>query len=324
MKDLISVIIPIYNTELYLERCLETVKNQLYTNLDIILVDDGSKDKSLEICLKYCKLDSRFRVFEQENNGVSSARNLGLEVSKGKYILFLDSDDYIGNKHILNLYSLIKKFNADISMGTYQKVELDKTPNLVDNFQEISYILEPKLAIYEILKQKNVGWECVAKMYSKDILLSLRFDDKEMIGEDFTFCYNSIYKCKKIVLSNYNDYYYSIRSSSATQNGYSEKYDRLLDTAQKFESFVLNNYPNEKWMSSFFYVHSCIEILDRLIISPNRDIYKEKHFYEILRKHLNPVLLSSKVPYKFKIKSIAIFINKDLFMYLKRLATKIF
>ena len=114
-NDLISIIIPIYNVEKYMEKCLNSVVNQTYNNIEIILIDDGSKDKSREICDNYAKKDNRIKVVHKENNGVSSARNTGIDMSKGKYITFIDSDDYIDTDYIETLYK-ISKFISKLHM----------------------------------------------------------------------------------------------------------------------------------------------------------------------------------------------------------------
>ena len=112
----ISVVVPVYNTECFLRECIESVLNQTYTNFELILIDDGSTDGSGAICVEYAQKDRRIRVFRQNNSGVSSARNKGIVESAGKYICFIDSDDFISVNYFEYLYSLLKKYNADISV----------------------------------------------------------------------------------------------------------------------------------------------------------------------------------------------------------------
>ena len=113
-KDKISVIIPVYNTELYLRRCLESVINQTYTNLQIIIIDDGSTDNSLKICTEYAQNDNRLIVYSQNNSGVSAARNKGLDMATGDYIAFVDSDDFIENDMFAKLLNTMVNNEADI------------------------------------------------------------------------------------------------------------------------------------------------------------------------------------------------------------------
>ena len=114
MHELISIVIPVYNVEKYLKQCLDSIINQTYTNLEIILVDDGSTDNSGTICDYYSKIDKRIRVIHKKNEGQSIARNIGIKVSNGKYIGFLDSDDWVEQDMYRFLIENIEKYNADI------------------------------------------------------------------------------------------------------------------------------------------------------------------------------------------------------------------
>ena len=118
---LVSIIIPVYNVEEYLEQCLDSVINQTYNNLEIWLIDDGSKDSSGKICDKYKELDSRIRVIHKENGGLSSARNAALDLMKGEYVYFLDSDDFISLDLIETYINFVRKYNVDVLMGTLWK-----------------------------------------------------------------------------------------------------------------------------------------------------------------------------------------------------------
>ncbi|WP_461205039.1 glycosyltransferase [Clostridium sp. DL1XJH146] len=127
MKKTISIIVPVYNVAEYLTRCIESLRNQSFKNLEIILVDDGSLDNSLEICRSYEKMDPRIIVIEQENSGLSSARNTGMEIAKGKYILFVDSDDYIDLDSCLKFISVINNRDVDIVVGNGRRKKLAVT-----------------------------------------------------------------------------------------------------------------------------------------------------------------------------------------------------
>ena len=123
MKELISIIVPVYNVEQYLDDCLISIINQTYKNIEIILIDDGSTDKSGKICDEYAKKDSRIIVIHKENGGVSSARNAGLRIAKGAYIGFVDPDDWIAEDMYEVLYSNAKKYDADVSVCKYKIVK---------------------------------------------------------------------------------------------------------------------------------------------------------------------------------------------------------
>ena len=119
MENLISVIVPVYNVEKYLDKCINSLINQSYNNLEIILIDDGSTDNCGEICDKYALKDNRIKVIHKKNEGLSAARNLGISISKGDYIIFIDSDDWVDKEILLKLLNLIKKYNSDIAVCDY-------------------------------------------------------------------------------------------------------------------------------------------------------------------------------------------------------------
>lgn len=146
---MISIIIPIYNVEKYLNKCIDSILNQTYSDLEIILVDDGSTDKSSEICEYYKEIDNRIRVIHKKNGGLSEARNVGIDIAKGEYIAFLDSDDWADENLYKRLYQLSQKYSSDISMCSFKWVQNEKEVlNKID--EEIVYSnLEALNKIYD-------------------------------------------------------------------------------------------------------------------------------------------------------------------------------
>lgn len=136
---LISVIIPVYNAEKYLEQCLNSIKNQTYKNFEVIIVNDGSKDNTDSICKKFAQSDSRFRYFSKENGGVSSARNFGLDNANGHYITFIDGDDWVEHNHLEILIKSITENNSDIAICSYKEFD-----NNIDTYYTIVYTKQEK------------------------------------------------------------------------------------------------------------------------------------------------------------------------------------
>ena len=169
-SELISLIIPVHNVEKYLYECIESVICQTYTNLEIILIDDGSKDKSGEICEEYGKKDNRIIVIHQENGGVSSARNIGLEVAKGKYISFVDSDDYIEKTFIEELYKKIKENDAQISMCGLNKI--DDNNEILGTYGYSKDFIDGRELLENKYIQDGYLWN---KLYSAEIWKNQRF-----------------------------------------------------------------------------------------------------------------------------------------------------
>ncbi len=218
-KELISVIVPVYNVESYLGECLDSIQNQVYTNFEVILIDDGSTDASLQICNEYAQKDKRFIVISQENKGVSSARNKGLSVAKGEYISFMDSDDTVHPSYLQVLYNNIKIENADMSVckwiGSDQIPPKDKTEIQVWN---------QKKTFYEYFVNHRMDGSVYAKLYKRDCVADISFDENLRIGEDQIFVIQVIERCNKIVFQDISLYTYLIRSTSAMKSTLDSRY----------------------------------------------------------------------------------------------------
>ncbi|MEI7668283.1 MAG: glycosyltransferase family A protein, partial [Erysipelotrichaceae bacterium] len=163
--ELISVIVPVYNVEKYIDRCVSSILNQTYKNLDIILVDDGSQDKSGQICDEYALKDNRIKVLHKSNGGLSDARNKGIELSKGEYISFVDSDDTISNNFIDKLYNLCVNYSSDISMCYFKQFtseisfnrEHESRIDIFTNIQMLENLINEKYV------QSTVAWNKLYK-----------------------------------------------------------------------------------------------------------------------------------------------------------------
>lgn len=199
-NNLVSVIIPVHNVEKYLKRCIGSVLNQSYKNLEIIIIDDGSKDKSSEICDDYKRKDKRVLVVHTENKGVSEARNKGIEISKGEYISFIDSGDWVDMVYIERLMALLLEHKADISICDFEKVYNEKIVNKIYNEKIKTYT--NKEVLEELFKRNAVkfvvSW---GKIYKKYLFNNIRFP-KGRYHEDEFVAYKLFDKGTKIVSTN--------------------------------------------------------------------------------------------------------------------------
>ena len=226
MGDKISVIVPIYNVEQYLRRCIDSIINQTYKNLEIILIDDGSTDNSSTICDEYCKKDKRIKVIHKNNEGVSSARNKGIELSKGKYIVFIDSDDYVSNEHIEVLYDCIISNNVDLVISNL--IDISEDGIILNNEEKESFLMNKDQCLKELLSEDNFYHLCCGNIYRKDLLEKIRFNCKYRIAEDLDFLYRYIKHIRSAYFLSKNTYYYLKREGSATNSIYSEKWNDEL------------------------------------------------------------------------------------------------
>ncbi|MCQ2102485.1 MAG: glycosyltransferase [Fibrobacter sp.] len=209
---LISVIVPIYKVEPYLRRCLDSIVNQTYTNLEIILVDDGSPDGCPAICDEYAAKDNRIVVIHKENGGLSDARNAGLDICKGEYISFVDSDDWIEKNYIEHLLTLIKNEHADIAIANHQLI-------CTNGFIEYKGVFNNKIfhhskfmkeLIINAPIQFIVAW---GKLYKREIFNDVRFPIKKIHEDQYT-SYRLFYNAHKIVTTKKILYNYLKRPDS--------------------------------------------------------------------------------------------------------------
>lgn len=219
---LVSVIIPVYNVEKYLDKCVESVLNQTYNNLEIILVDDGSTDNCPGKCDEWANKDKRIKVIHKQNGGASDAKNVGLDNMTGEILMFLDADDYLTLDTIEILLNLMIKHNADVSCGTYIKVDENYSPLSKCNNKELIYIYENDNKFDFLIEH---GIECVVpwgKLYKKFVFNKLRYPFGK-ITEDEYVVHQYIDRAKKIVYINKPLYFYLQRSTSVMGCKFSKK-----------------------------------------------------------------------------------------------------
>lgn len=286
-NDLISIIIPVYKVEKYLEKCIESVLKQTYTNLQIILVDDGSPDNCGKICDEYAKKDPRIEVIHKVNGGLSDARNVGIAKAKGKYIGFVDSDDYIKEDMYEILINLIKEYDADVSIcNLYDVIDgKEYIRNNENGIQEYSRLEILK----EVLLDKNIQSYAWNKLYKKELFDEIKYP----IGKKYEDIGTTFYvfeKCNKIVVTSEPEYYYLKRSDSLVNNvtestvlDYTDIIiQRYLYTQKNIEE--LRKYNNYYLAKTLITAHNDIELLGS-ISEKMQEKYKELYnlVYNIMK-----------------------------------------
>lgn len=203
MKRLVSIIVPVFRTENYILRCIDSIKKQTYQNIEIILVDDGSDDQAPQLCDRFAGEDSRIKVLHKENGGLSSARNTGIDVAHGEYISFVDSDDYIAEDMIETLLTAIEKNNAELAMVKYQEVKSSIPKKDTSVYREETYMGEEVEVAFHLLKIDSV---CVG-LYKKECIGDTRFPIGKT-SEDIVFNFEIFKKCCSFVYIPIEKYYY--------------------------------------------------------------------------------------------------------------------
>lgn len=225
MKELISVIVPVYNTEKYLEDCIRSIISQIYTNWELILINDGSTDSSIEICKSFAANDQRIKIFCQKNQGPSAARNKGLDFCKGQYICFIDSDDMIHHNFLIELWKNLVEVEADISMC--------KTTHSEYTHVEKVYGLDLK-NFFKVVESMNDKIIVCSKLYKKEIWEELRFTAKYY--ED-VIIFPKIFEEKKIAFTPSKLYFYRTREGSRTTVFSEDSYKLRIGAFDKLISY---------------------------------------------------------------------------------------
>lgn len=299
-EKLVSVIIPAYNIEDYIGRCLDSIISQTYKNLEIIVVDDGSRDHTGEILDNYAKKDRRIKVIHKENGGVSSARNKGIEVAEGDYIGFIDGDDLIEPEMYKILVDLLEEENADIAHCGYQMV----FPDRIDYYHNTGKkkIQTTEEGLKDLLSGEMIEPGLVNKLYKKELIKNCRLNETVKINEDLLMNYQLFKLSQKSVYYDITPYSYMIRSSSATgANSLITKREDSLRVLNQIKDDCINNNLLSIIYKRYIY----------LLMAICRDGLKDKSYMKYqkkqrkqLKKELKTDVFKSCIPKKLKYMSL--------------------
>lgn len=312
--DKVSIVVPVYNVEDCLSYCVDSLRQQTYKNIEIILVDDGSTDSSGEICDQYAREDDRIKVLHIENGGLSNARNTGVKESSTDWIVFIDSDDYYDHRAIEYLVKLRDKYRVDLVATPVIEVRNYENSDFLGDFREkYSGKLDRRKALEQMFYGNYVGTHSGGKLYKKEILLRFPYPNG-MLYEDLSLAYEHIASCENIAVSALNLYKYYRRPGSIVNSKYS---DRLLDFYKAMEwnrAYVERDYPNDKEMRRALnvrYVFNGLHIVHAMLIS---DMYAEVN--KIRKEYIQyfkDVILNSNVTRKNKVKYLMLLVSPKLY-----------
>lgn len=305
---LVTIIIPVYNVEKYIFRCVESALNQTYNEIEIILIDDGSTDSSGEKCDELCKRDPRVNVIHKENGGLSSARNVGLDICLGEAVFFLDSDDYISIDCIERLVSLLDYYDSDISISNMKYIPEEMNGELRFDEPEEILIFDSQEAIEESLYQRHFSCCAPAKLYRREILGELRFPIGR-VSEDLATCHLFLDNARRIVFSNACLYYYRQRENSIMHEFNPKRMD-AIEWAQNIEKFCFNKYPAICDAATCRTFNVAVHLLLELPMDDEKhDKFYQSIMAEIKRTRLN-VLLNYKSRGREKVAALLSFFGE--------------
>lgn len=320
-EKLISIIIPTYNVEKYLDRCVNSVINQTYSNIEIVLVDDGSTDNSGVICDKYMKCDQRVKVIHKKNEGVAEARNVGLDNSNGEYVTFVDSDDYVPSDYVEYLYEILSLNKATISCCNFEYIYENSNQTIKSkNNKEIIVTYSNKEALEDLLYQRNIDTSPWGKLYRKEVFKNIRFPIGK-IYEDFGTIYKVVSSAEKVVYSNQKKYYYLIRKDSTTGRSFSSKDFDMIELSKNLEKDIVTRYPEMKSAINSRIINMDFYFIRRM----RRDEFKEEYdnIVSDIKKRRKNLLKDKKIKLKTRIGIYISYINIRLIKYVYNFAKKI-
>lgn len=299
MEPLISIIVPIFNVEKYLRTCIDSIINQTYKNVEIILVDDGSEDNCGAICNEYAIKDSRIKVIHKENGGLSDARNVAIDIVKGELITFIDSDDSVELDYIEYLYNLIEKNCADISICDINKI-LEGKNSKGNTINDNQYVFTKQQAIEQMLYQKLFDVSACAKLYKTELFKTIRYP-KGMYYEDLATTYLVFDECTKIVYGGCQKYRYLVRENSISTSQFSIKRMELIDIAEEMLNFILNKYPEVGKAAMSKYVSTNFQTFLQMPRGKSLFLEEKKRIIENIKKYRKAVLFDSNSRFKNKL-----------------------
>ncbi|MBR5564908.1 MAG: glycosyltransferase [Roseburia sp.] len=320
MKNaLVTVIVPIYNVEEYLPRCVDSIIEQTYRNLEIILVDDGSTDTCVKICDEYEKKDERIIVVHKKNGGLSDARNVALDIAKGDYITLVDSDDYLKEDYVEYLYSLLTENQADIATCELKKVYDGEE---LEECQEDIEVIDGVSALECMLYQRKVAPCAVCKLYKRELLDTIRYP-KGIYYEDLATIYRILLQGCKVVIGKKQKYYYYQRRNSIMNQTFNEKKLHRLYVTEELKEYVEERCPQLIEAASARCFLAGIQVYREI---PYKQINKKyiDEAWDQIRRYRMSVIMNSKAKMSMRIMAWSSFLGKRVLAYLGKMYSIVF
>lgn len=299
---LISVIVPMYNRENTIKKCLDSIVKQTYSNFELIIIDDGSTDSSFNICEQYAKKDSRIKLIHQENRGVSSARNLGLDLSEGEYIAFIDSDDFIANDYLEYLYQLIQKYNSDIAICSHQTINMFE--QIYEPMNEgIDFILSSQDFLEKMLygELKGIGISIHSRLISKKLFDGIRFPDGKLF-EDSAVSYKNILKTDKVAITYKPKYCYLRNTEGIVQKKFNLTRMDFITAEEIMTSDIVKHFPSLCKAADRRRVYAYLNTLGHMVKANNKEYRTlEIELKDKIMKYYPELISNPRVPKKDKL-----------------------
>ena len=309
MNPIVSVIVPVYGVEPYLQKCVDGIIGQTYTDLEIILVDDGSPDNCPKICDDYAAKDTRIKVIHQKNAGLSGARNAGIEAARGDYITFVDSDDYIDEDYIRVMLDNLTENDCDISCVKHDVIYPNK---VLKEWNGKKTVYSPEEALESMLYQKDMDVSAWGKMYRTEMFRNIRYPVGRNF-EDSATTYKLIIRSKKIVLDSRPLYHYVIREASITSGSSFSKKMELIESTREMTDDIKARYPSLSKACERKMMHAYLSCLMQTVRSADVSEETVSMLISYIRDHRKAVLKDRKAPARDKAAIVCIDLGYSFF-----------
>lgn len=317
MNPLVSVIIPVYNVENYIRECVKSVSNQVYDNIEVILVDDGSTDSSGTICNEIASEIANVCVVHKTNGGLSSARNAGMLEAKGDYFFFLDSDDYIPMNAINALVESILNSSSEIAICQMERTSKRDLDSNISTKDINKNILSAKEALVRMLYGDGFSTSACGKLFKREVFENIEFPDGKF-SEDLFTIYKTILKCKSICYIEMVGYYYYYRNEgSIVVSKYSSKHIEAIDAVDNISRDAVNMGNTVSDAVASQYINVIYDIASR---NPKISEFKDKRIIEPLKSSRRRVVKNKKSPARLRLFAVVSYLGpffaiKSVFVY---------
>ena len=286
-NPLITVVVPIYKVEAYLDECVQSILKQTYSNLEIILVDDGSPDRCGKMCDAYAEKDARVKVIHQKNKGLSGARNSAIDRATGKYIMFVDSDDYLKEDMIETLYQEVLKYNAEIAIVAFESFFEDGSR--MSNLHDGKIFVYSKEEALDCFLFNDYLTPCVCgKLYNISLWKDVRCPEGKLFEDQFT-TYKLIDQCKKVVYDTTPRYYYRKRVGSIGHSSFSKRTYDLYNAIHEEYDYIHSKYGKKVPNITTARITWEVVFINMMIIAGYEDTNTRKDAQKFARKNLKKV-----------------------------------
>lgn len=322
-EDLVSIIIPVYNMENSLEKCIDSILSQSFTQIEVILIDDGSIDQSGIICDRYAQMDNRISVIHKSNSGVADATNTGLDHASGNYVMFVDSDDFIDSNMADSMINTIKQTNADIVQCGMVIHSLDGT--IIRNEKKMSATFEGTFNILEAyFLWKGIGGNLAAKMFKASLFHDIRMPSGRMFG-DIPIIPQLLKKCEKYVIIKEGFYHVTSNPKSVSRGELNNKtFNDITYSLEVVCEFIKSNYPSLLYHTYYLKAATVANYYERikkstLLDNIDEKLYMLKHIYKINYRQLKKTGMFNKYPPVRRGQLYMFYIHPNLSIYAEKI-----